>query len=76
MMLYGSSFVLSRLGRHEEAVEAAERCVELMGKASHTLGRLAVLTPLPEILEAHRRRSTKCTCWLSDVTFLHIIWRS
>ena len=40
MMLYGSSFPLSRLGRHEEAVEAAERCVELMGKASHTLGRL------------------------------------
>ena len=40
MMLYGSSFALSRLGRHDEAVEAAERCVELMGKASHTLGRL------------------------------------
>jgi tetratricopeptide (TPR) repeat protein len=40
MMLYGISFVLSRLGRHTEAVEAAERCVELMGKASHTLGRL------------------------------------
>jgi eukaryotic-like serine/threonine-protein kinase len=40
MALYGSSFVLSRLSRHAEAVEAAERCVELMGKASHTLGRL------------------------------------
>src|SRR5215211_6036937 len=40
MMLYGVSFVLSRLGRHDEAVETAERCVELMGKASHTLGRL------------------------------------
>ncbi len=40
MMLYGSSFVLSSLGRHAEAIEAAERCVELMGKASHTLGRL------------------------------------
>ncbi|HEX7330054.1 MAG TPA: protein kinase [Pyrinomonadaceae bacterium] len=40
MMLYGVSFVLSRLNRHDEAVEAAERCVELMGKASHTLGRL------------------------------------
>src|SRR5690349_5729817 len=41
MMLYGSSFVLSRLSRHAEAVHAAEQCVELMGKASHTLGRLA-----------------------------------
>jgi serine/threonine protein kinase/tetratricopeptide (TPR) repeat protein len=40
MMLYGSSFVLSRLSRHAEAVHAAEQCVELMGKASHTLGRL------------------------------------
>ncbi|HKG78267.1 MAG TPA: protein kinase, partial [Pyrinomonadaceae bacterium] len=40
MMLHGSSFVLSRLNRHEEAIDAAERGVELMGKASHTLGRL------------------------------------
>jgi serine/threonine protein kinase/tetratricopeptide (TPR) repeat protein len=40
MMLYGSSFLLSRLGRHEEAIGAAMKCVELMGKASHTLGRL------------------------------------
>lgn len=41
MMLYGSSFVLSRLSRHDEAIRAAEQCVELMGKASQTLGRLA-----------------------------------
>src|SRR5215204_251461 len=41
MMLYGSSFVLSGLSRHAEAIQAAERCVELMGKASHTVGRLA-----------------------------------
>ncbi len=41
MMLYGTSFVLSRLGRHAEAIEAAEQCVALMGKASQTLGRLA-----------------------------------
>src|SRR6185369_2130887 len=41
MALYGSSFVLSCLGRHAEAIEAAEQCVELMGKASHTFGRLA-----------------------------------
>ena len=40
MMLYGASFVLSRLSRHEEAIEAGIRCVELLGKASHTLGRL------------------------------------
>ncbi|MFN2407925.1 MAG: protein kinase, partial [Pyrinomonadaceae bacterium] len=40
MMLYGSSFVLSRLSRHAEAIDAAIRCVELLGKASHTLGRL------------------------------------
>jgi TolB-like protein/Flp pilus assembly protein TadD/tRNA A-37 threonylcarbamoyl transferase component Bud32 len=41
MMLYGASFALSQMGRHQEAVEAAQRCVESMGKASHTLGRLA-----------------------------------
>ncbi len=40
MMLYGSSFLLSRMGRHDEAIAAAQKCVELMGKASHTLGRL------------------------------------
>ena len=41
LMLYGSSFLLGRLGRYEEAVTAAQRCVDLMGKASHTLSRLA-----------------------------------
>lgn len=40
MMLYGSSFALSKLGRHVEAIQAATTCVELIGKASHTLGRL------------------------------------
>ena len=40
MMLYGSSFLLSRMGRHGEAIAAAQKCVELLGKASHTLGRL------------------------------------
>jgi serine/threonine protein kinase/Tfp pilus assembly protein PilF len=40
MMLYASSFVLSSLSRHEEAVETAQRCVNLLGTASHTLGRL------------------------------------
>jgi TolB-like protein/Flp pilus assembly protein TadD len=41
LMLYASSFVLTGLGRHNEAIEAAEKVVELLGKASHTLGRLA-----------------------------------
>ena len=40
MMLYALSFALSRLGRHEEAIAAATKGVELLGKASHTLGRL------------------------------------
>src|SRR6266536_1508126 len=40
MLLYGSSFLLSRMGRHEEAIASAQRCVEVLGKASHTLGRL------------------------------------
>jgi serine/threonine protein kinase/tetratricopeptide (TPR) repeat protein len=40
LMLYGSSFLLSRMGRHAEAIAAAQKCVEIMGKASHTLGRL------------------------------------
>ncbi|HXC70142.1 MAG TPA: protein kinase, partial [Pyrinomonadaceae bacterium] len=41
LMLYGASFVLSAMGRHEEAIHAGERVVELMGKASHTLSRLS-----------------------------------
>jgi serine/threonine protein kinase/tetratricopeptide (TPR) repeat protein len=40
MMLYASSFLLSRMERHNEAIANAQRCVELMGKASNTLGRL------------------------------------
>ncbi len=40
MMIYGSSFVLSMMGRHDEAIAAALKCVEGMGKASTTLGRL------------------------------------
>ena len=40
MMLYASSFLLSRMGRHEEAIANAQKCVDVMGKASNTLGRL------------------------------------
>jgi serine/threonine protein kinase/tetratricopeptide (TPR) repeat protein len=40
MMLYGSSFLLSRMGRHDEAIANAQKCVDLMGKSSGTLGRL------------------------------------
>jgi serine/threonine protein kinase/tetratricopeptide (TPR) repeat protein len=40
MMVYGSSFLLSRMGHHDAAIAAAQKCVDLMGKASHTLGRL------------------------------------
>lgn len=40
MMLYGLTFACRGLGRHDEAIEAAERTVEMLGKASHTLGRL------------------------------------
>ena len=40
MMLYASSFLLSRMGRHEEAITNAQKCVDAMGKASNTLGRL------------------------------------
>ena len=40
MMQYASSFVFSRLGRHEEAIAAAEKCVENLGTVSHTYGRL------------------------------------
>lgn len=40
MMMFGSSYVLSALGRHDEAIAAATKSVDLMGKASHTLGRL------------------------------------
>ena len=36
-----ASFVFSGLGRHDEAIQAAEKVVELMGKASHTLSRLS-----------------------------------
>jgi len=40
LMLYGSSFLLSRTGHHDEAIASAQKCVDLMGKASSTLGRL------------------------------------
>jgi len=40
MMQYAFSFLLGQLGRYEEAVQAATKCVEVMGKASHTLARL------------------------------------
>ncbi len=43
MMLYCGSFALSRLGRHEEAIDYAVRCVEIMGKASHTLSTLGAV---------------------------------
>jgi eukaryotic-like serine/threonine-protein kinase len=39
-MLHGSSFLLSRMGRHDEAIAAATKVVQLMGKSSLTLGRL------------------------------------
>ena len=51
LMLYGASFVLSGLGRHAEAIEAAERVVELLGKASHTLGRLGAAHALAGNIE-------------------------
>jgi tetratricopeptide (TPR) repeat protein len=40
MLVYMSSFMLSALGQHEEAIAGAERCVASVGKASRTLGRL------------------------------------
>lgn len=40
MMLHAQSFLLSRLGRHEEAVASARKSVEFAGKVSHTLSRL------------------------------------
>src|SRR4030095_6587952 len=40
MMLYALSFCASTLGKHDEAIDAASKTVNLMGKASHTLGRL------------------------------------
>ena len=40
MMLHGVSFLASLLGRHDEALAAAQKSVDLMGKASHTLSRL------------------------------------
>ena len=52
MMLYGSSFVLTALGRHEEAIEAAERCVEFWGKSSHALARLGCAYAAAGNLEA------------------------
>jgi len=53
MMLYGSSFLLSRIGQHEEAVAAATKCIQLMGKASNTLGRLgAALAEAGKIAES------------------------
>jgi len=35
-----ASCLLSSLGRHDEAIDAAQKCVALIGKNSHTLSRL------------------------------------
>src|SRR5262245_3245239 len=40
MLVYGSSYLLSSLVQHEEAIAAARTTVEYVGKASRTLGRL------------------------------------
>lgn len=40
MLLYVSSFLLTALGRHEEAIANATQCLATIGKASRTLGRL------------------------------------
>lgn len=37
-----ASSLLSSLGRHEEAIDAAQKCVALIGKNSHTLSRLGL----------------------------------
>ncbi len=54
MMLYGSSFLFSRMGRHDEAIAAAQKCVDLMGKASHTLGRLGAAHAVAGNIEVGR----------------------
>lgn len=67
LMLYASSFVLTGLGRHEDAIKTSEKVVELMGKASHTLSRLssayaaagnmeAAQNALDEVQEVAKRR--------------------
>lgn len=40
MLLYVSSFLLTALGKHEEAIANATQCLATIGKASRTLGRL------------------------------------
>jgi serine/threonine protein kinase/Flp pilus assembly protein TadD len=40
MLLYLSSFILTAMGRHDDAIADAEQCVAITGKASRTLGRL------------------------------------
>src|SRR5262245_55813417 len=52
MMLYGLSFACSSLGRHQEAIDSAQKTVELMGKASHTLGRLGAAYALAGKMKA------------------------
>jgi serine/threonine protein kinase/tetratricopeptide (TPR) repeat protein len=39
-MLHAASFLLSSLGRHDEAIAAARASAAVMGKVSHTLSRL------------------------------------
>lgn len=41
MLLFASSCMLSAVGQHEEAIGHAEKAMEILGKASYTLGRLA-----------------------------------
>ncbi|HEY6044993.1 MAG TPA: tetratricopeptide repeat protein, partial [Pyrinomonadaceae bacterium] len=55
MLLYTSSYPLSQLGRHHEAIACASKGIEMLGKASHTLGRLASAHALTGELEAAER---------------------
>mgnify|MGYP003694438511 CR=1 FL=1 len=52
MMLYASSFLLSRNGRHEESIANAQKCVNAMGKASNTLARLGAANAVAGNVEA------------------------
>ena len=53
MMLHAFSFLLSQLGRHDEAIASARKSIELGGKVSHTLSRLgSALAEASQVAEA------------------------
>jgi len=58
----------------KKQLRAASKCVELMGKASHTLGRLGSALAAAERARRPTKSSSRCSCWARGATSRRITW--